>query len=195
MAVTRNLADGGKTPVSKASTKPAPPSPWFPKLGAATKPGGAFVQKPALRPAPPRPAAQAPRSPLSAALIAGGTGAAIGAAQPAPAPPPPTPIYSGSGSRVRGYSDGSGGGGGAVAPAAYQAPAVYSAPAATVQPPAIVNPAGPGAGNVAGQSFETVGQGEGTYGQEQRRRQARGPMTGLSMTPEMLRRAAGQRLG
>lgn len=54
--------------------------------------------------------------------------------------------------------------------------------------------AGKGGLNMGGGKFGKVGRG-GTFGQEQRRRLARGPVTGLSVTPEMLKRAAARRLG
>jgi hypothetical protein len=47
--------------------------------------------------------------------------------------------------------------------------------------------------NVPGESFTTVGN-PGAFGSYERKRQNRGPRTGLSVTPEMIRRAAAQRL-
>lgn len=91
-------------------------------------------------------------------------------AQSAPAPPPP-------------------------APSVFEAAAAANPPPAVVQPPSVATGTNAGTGNVAGEAFNTIGKGTGTFGQELRRRQARGPLTGLSMTPEMLRRAAAQRIG
>lgn len=209
----RQLADGGFTPRSVASRTPAPVhrpasgNPGTRNLADSYKPPGpSRAYQAAVTKVPSRggaPSAYKPPSIQNAAtqaLMAGGIGAAQGAAAPAaPAyipPPPPQQVFSGSG-RSRGYVGGQGTGTeAAMAPAAtFVPPAVAQAPTAAVMPPPEVNPAGPGAGNVAGESFDKVGAGSGTFGQEQRRRQARGPMTGLSVTPEMLRRAATQRIG
>ena len=73
-------------------------------------------------------------------------------------------------------------------------PAQITAPPAAVQPPAVIADAGAGASNTAGESFSSIGT-PGTFGEYQRRRQSRGPRTGMSITPEMIKRAASQRLG
>lgn len=123
--------------------------------------------------------------------------AAINAAveRTAAAKPPPKPILSGSG-RTRGYeSDGGGGVQALAAPApVFYSPESISAPPAQVMPPAVIADAGAGASNVAGESFTTVGN-PSTFGGYERQRQSRGPRTGMSVTPEMIRRAASQRLG
>ena len=181
-------------PVYNYTPPPRPSSPPRPTTGSYTvKPSGTTVIRPRGATTP----SAGPATPAGQDFWAGGVSQGAVPVAPQNYAPPPTPIYSGSGSRIRGYSGGGGGSGGGEAPvpSMFASPAAVSAPTAMVQPPAIVNPAGAGANNVAGESFETIGQGQGTYGQEQRRRQARGPMTGLSITPEMLRRAAGQRLG
>ena len=103
--------------------------------------------------------------------------------------PPPTRT-SGSGRQTSDLADG----GMAGPPAVYAPPAQMTAPPAVVQPPAITAAANPSATNVAGESFTTVGN-PGTFGGYERRRQSRGPRTGLSVTPEMIRSAAAQRLG
>ena len=82
----------------------------------------------------------------------------------------------------------------AAGPAAFAAPATYTAPPAMVEPPGAIAAAGAGAGNVEGASFTSIGT-PGSFGEYERRRQARGPRTGMSVTPEMIRRAASQRLG
>lgn len=89
------------------------------------------------------------------------------------------------------------GGGGASAPAVapiFVPPEAVTAPPAVVQPPAVVAEAAPSETNVPGESFTTVGA-PGSFGAYERRRATRGPRSGLSVTPEMLRRAASQRLG
>lgn len=58
-----------------------------------------------------------------------------------------------------------------------------------VTPPPVTPPRPPGAG-----TFTNIGV-PGTYGRFQRQRRARGPLSGLSLTPEMLRRIAAQRIG
>jgi len=112
--------------------------------------------------------------------------------------PPPVPVYrqSGSGrstSDYTGMSDGSGTGLAPV-PAAFVPPESVTAAPAVVQPPAVVANATPSENNVPGESFTTVGS-PGTFGQLERRRASRGPKSGLSVTPEMIRRAAATRLG
>jgi hypothetical protein len=106
------------------------------------------------------------------------------------APPPPDPNFvpvdnnpTGSLLQRRGPGD-----------TAHITPVQIAAAQAAYQPP-VTNTAGAGAGNVGAGSFTSVGRGQGTFGQEQRRRLARGPMSGLSITPEMVRRAAMRRLG
>ncbi|MET0785596.1 MAG: hypothetical protein ABWY25_02695 [Paenisporosarcina sp.] len=97
---------------------------------------------------------------------------------------------------------GGGGGGGSAAPATMSTPieatvvppAQIQAPPAAVQPPAVIANAGAGASNTAGESFSSIGN-PSTFGEYQRRRQSRGPRTGMSITPEMIKRAASQRLG
>ena len=97
--------------------------------------------------------------------------------------------YPSSGGSSAGYGGGaySGGGMPVTGPAA-----VTTAPAPQVAPPPPVT-SGPGA-PIAGQSFTKVGS-PGTWGSFERQRRNRGPVTGLSITPEMLRRAASQRIG
>lgn len=115
-------------------------------------------------------------------------GGAIGAGYSEPAYTPPPTRISGSG-RSTGESTGM-----AAPPAVYAPPAQMTAPPAVVQPPAVFADANPSAVNTAGESFTSVGN-PSTFGSYERRRQARGPKGGLSVTPEMIRRAAAQRLG
>jgi hypothetical protein len=109
---------------------------------------------------------------------------------------PYTPNLSGSG-RDRGGGSSGGGSGFGPAPAVaspYATPESFSAPAAAVQPPAVVAEAPPSQVNVPGETFTSTG-GTGTFGQYERQRQNRGPRSSVSMTPEMLRRAAAARMG
>lgn len=100
---------------------------------------------------------------------------------------------SGSG---RTTSDVTSGGGGSLAtpPAVFVPPEAITAPPAVTQPPAVVAEAAPSEVNVPGESFTTVGT-PGSFGTYERQRFSRGPRTGLSVTPEMIRRAAAARLG
>jgi hypothetical protein len=82
----------------------------------------------------------------------------------------------------------------AAAPSLFVPPESITAPPATVQPPAVVANATPSEVNVPGESFTSIG-GPGSFGSFERKRAVRGPRTGLSVTPEMIRRAAAQRLG
>lgn len=119
------------------------------------------------------------------------------AVQAALAPKPPPVVYrtSGSGrSTNQVVSGGSGGGGLAAPPAVFVPPEAVTAPPAVVQPPAVVAEAAPSETNVPGESFTSSGT-PGTFGAYQRQRLSRGPRTGLSVTPEMIRRAAAARLG
>jgi hypothetical protein len=117
----------------------------------------------------------------------------------APAYRPPTPVYQSTGAgrtRQIGTSADSEGAGGSPAPVAAIAdsPAVFNAPPAAMEPPAVIADANAGANNVAGESFTSLGNNM-TAGEYLRQRGSRGPKTGLSVTPEMIRRAAGNRLG
>ena len=79
-------------------------------------------------------------------------------------------------------------------PSVYETAASYKPPVIEA-PQAIMNTAGGAAGAATeGPPMTKTGLG-GTYGSFQRERQARGPKTGASVTPEMLRRAAARRLG
>lgn len=113
-------------------------------------------------------------------------GGAMGAANAPYIPPVRT---SGSG---RTTSDAASSGPAVTGPIA--APATYTAPPAVQEAPAVMAAANPSGVNVAGQSFTSVGN-PSTFGGYERRRLARGPRTGLSVTPEMIRRAATQRIG
>jgi hypothetical protein len=101
------------------------------------------------------------------------------------------PINAGGG----GYGSGYGGGissGGAPGITQVGTPTVVAPPPITVAPPAPPTVA-PGVSNpTTTGSWTSRGRG-GTYGQYNRQRRMRGPITGLSMTPEMLRRIAMQR--
>ena len=79
----------------------------------------------------------------------------------------------------------------AVLPTPPPPPAPEPVMAPPAPPPPPVSVIG-GEQNVEGQSFTTAGNG-GTYGGFLRERQARGPKTGTSITPEMLMRIARQR--
>lgn len=68
-------------------------------------------------------------------------------------------------------------------------PAPTAAPMATPQVTAQAS-----GQNVAGNSFTSTGNGGGTFGQFQRQRQNRGPQNSGSVTPEMLRRIAAERI-
>ena len=107
-----------------------------------------------------------------------------------------TPIYRQSGSGRQAESRGTVGSPTSLAtpPAVFVPPEAITAPPAVTQPPAVVAEAPPSEVNVPGESFTTVGS-PGSFGAYERRRTARGPSTGLSVTPEMIRRAASQRLG
>ena len=109
----------------------------------------------------------------------------------APAYVPPPTRTSGSG---RDTGESGGGGLGAPAPV-FAAPATFTAEPAMVQPPAVVADAPASQVNVPGESFTTVGNPNTTFGGYERRRTSRGPKTSLSVTPEMIRRAATQRMG
>lgn len=79
-------------------------------------------------------------------------------------------------------------------PPVFETPAVYTSPPAAVEAPGIVaTTQGNSLPNV--QSFDTVGRGIGTFGMFDRMRNARNPRQGISVTPEMLRRAAQARMG
>jgi len=91
-----------------------------------------------------------------------------------------------------GYNTGGGGGGNppTVSPPVVATP---TTPTVTTPAPPIVSPTNPnGPTNV--RTFTSTGR-PGTYGAFQRQRLNRGPRTGLSVTPEMLRRIAAQRIG
>lgn len=81
------------------------------------------------------------------------------------------------------------------------APIVTPPKVATAAPkPAVKPPAKPPTKTATGPksnvgTSKTAGGRKSTYGQFKRQRNARGPRSGLSVTPEMLRRAAAQRLG
>ena len=69
------------------------------------------------------------------------------------------------------------------------------ATAPVVTPPVVTTPTGTGGTGTGGNQNQTVNSytatgNTGTVGQSRRLREARGPMTGLSVTPELLRRAA-----
>ncbi|MET0785907.1 MAG: hypothetical protein ABWY25_04315, partial [Paenisporosarcina sp.] len=77
-----------------------------------------------------------------------------------------------------------------VAPATYNQTTAQPAPA--ISPAVTANPVGE-APSAVGNFTNATGAG-GTYGQLQRMRQNRGPQTGTSITPEILRRMAQQRI-
>jgi hypothetical protein len=82
----------------------------------------------------------------------------------------------------------------AVAPQ-IEAPQQVTAPPAVAPAPAPDISAGRSGGAVdEGPAITKFGN-AGTFGQMQRLRQARGPISGVSMTPELLRRAASRRIG
>lgn len=110
-----------------------------------------------------------------------------------PIKPPPVYRQSGSGRQAEVISSGDGGGL-APTPSVFVPPESVTAAPAVMQPPAVVAEAPPSAVNVPGESFTTVGS-PGSFGEYERRRTSRGPRTGMSVTPEMIRRAAANRLG
>lgn len=71
-------------------------------------------------------------------------------------------------------------------------PEVATAPQPVIPPP--VSAVGEDTASMVGPAQEAFGVG-GTFGQFERRRKARGPRTGLSVTPEMLQSVAARRLG
>jgi len=175
--------------------------------------GGASAGKPAIqtaakaRTAYREPASPAYRKAVPLARAIGLKPAAAAATEAhftptgAPTPPPvdipaPAPVYAPPPTRTTGSgrSAAIGGSGLAPVPAAFVPPESITAAPAVAQAPAVVAEAPPSAINVPGQSFTSVGT-PGTFGQMDRLRQSRGPTTGLSVTPEMIRRAAASRLG
>jgi hypothetical protein len=104
------------------------------------------------------------------------------------------PVTRQTGSGRTGFAGNAGGGGMAPAAAQFIPPETITAPPVAVQPPAVVAEAPPSAVNVPGESFTTVGN-PSAFGTYERKRQNRGPKSSLSVTPEMIRRAAAQRLG
>lgn len=99
-----------------------------------------------------------------------------------------TPEYGG---RTAGFGGSSGGGMGGGIPSPVVAPPVVAPPAPTTAPPA-VNP-GTGIGEADNGGMYRGNPGV-TYGQWFRRRNNRGPASGLSITPEMVRALARQRV-
>lgn len=81
----------------------------------------------------------------------------------------------------------------APAPAVYQAPSSVN-PAPVNQGPSAITSTGIGTvGAPTGETFQSIGSRPGTFGQFDRLRNQRSPRTGLSITPEMLRRFAATR--
>src|SRR5580765_8099501 len=107
----------------------------------------------------------------------------------APTPPPidvtPAPTSYTSGSGRVGSIGGGGGAGGVPSPAMFVPPEAVTAAPVAAQPPPVVTAAPPSATNVSGQTFSSVGS-PGAFGAYDRLRQSRGPMSGLSVTPEMI---------
>lgn len=83
-----------------------------------------------------------------------------------------------------------------VAPAVYETPAQYTPPARNELPAAISGASSSVANAPTGQSFTALGSGlMGPAGMFDRMRNQRSPKSGISVTPELLRRAAQTRLG